>query len=483
MVDQGVTPRGEDYSRWYNDVVKMADLADYAPVRGCMIIKPYGYQLWEGIQAGLDRRFKASGHKNAYFPLFIPMSFIEKESEHVEGFAPELAIVTHGGGKKLDEPLVVRPTSETVIGHAYSQWIHSYRDLPLLINQWANVVRWEMRPRLFLRTTEFLWQEGHTAHATKEEALEETMRMLDIYADFAVNEAAIPVIKGKKSPQEKFAGAEASYTIESMMGNTWALQSGTSHYLGQNFAKAFDIKFLDEQNELQYCHTTSWGVSTRMVGGIIMAHGDDKGLRLPPKLAPIQVVVIPIWRSEDQKDLVMQVIDELERELSDAGIRVHVDSREGLTPGFKFNDWEMRGVPLRMEIGPRDVESGTVVLVRRDLPGKDAKLPTPREGLAQTINDLLFNIQEHMLRQATEFRDARLHRANTYDELKDIVSEGWALMPHCGRPECEAKIKEETKASSRCFPLDINAEWDAGGITCPVCGKPAVGLAYFARAY
>ena len=483
MAEQGVTPRSEDYSRWYNDVVKMADLADSAPVRGCMIIKPYGYELWEGIQSGLDRRFKATGHKNAYFPLLIPMSFIQKEAEHIEGFAPELAVVTYGGGKKLDEPLVVRPTSETVIGYAYAQWVHSYRDLPVLINQWANVVRWEMRPRLFLRTTEFLWQEGHTAHATEEEAVEETMRMLDIYADFAVSDAAIPVIKGRKSTQEKFAGAEASYTIEAMMGNAWALQSGTSHFLGQNFAKAFDIKFLDEENELRYCYTTSWGVSTRMVGGIVMAHGDDKGLRLPPRLAPIQVVIVPIWRTDDQKDAVMEAVEGVRRELVDAGVRVHVDSREGLTPGFKFNDWEMRGVPLRMEIGPRDVESGTAILARRDVLGKDGKRSVSQAGIARTISDLLVEIQDHMLVQATEFRDAHLHRANTYDELKEIVSDGWALIPHCGSAECEAKIKEETKASSRCFPLEENAKWNADGATCPVCGKPAIGLAYFSRAY
>ncbi|RLE34759.1 proline--tRNA ligase, partial [Candidatus Acetothermia bacterium] len=315
MTAQGVTPRGVDYARWYTDVVQMAELADYAPVRGCMIIKPYGYELWENIKSALDRRFKASGHKNAYFPLLIPMSFIEKEADHVEGFAPELAVVTHGGGKKLDEPLVVRPTSETVIGHAFADWIQSYRDLPLLINQWANVVRWELRPRLFLRTTEFLWQEGHTAHATEEEARAETMEILDQYADFAVNDAAIPVIKGKKSDQEKFAGAGASYSIEAMMGNKWALQSGTSHFLGQNFAKAFDIKFLDESNELQYAWTTSWGVSTRMVGGIVMAHGDDKGLRLPPRLAPIQAVIVPIWKTEEEKEAVDRSIDEVRAQL------------------------------------------------------------------------------------------------------------------------------------------------------------------------
>ena len=483
MTSQGVTPQSEDYARWYTDVVQKADLADYAPVRGCMIIKPYGYELWENIQAALDRRFKATGHKNAYFPLFIPMSFIRKEAEHVEGFAPELAVVTHGGGKKLEEPLVVRPTSETVIGHAFAEWIQSYRDLPLLINQWSNVVRWEKRPRLFLRTTEFLWQEGHTAHATKEEAQEETMRMLEIYADFAINEAAIPVIEGLKSTQEKFAGADDSYSIEAMMGNKWALQSGTSHNLGQNFSKAFDIKFLDENNDLQYCFTTSWGVSTRMVGGIVMAHGDDKGLRLPPRLAPIQVVVIPIFKTDEQKNLVLETIGGISESLITAGVRIHVDDREGLTPGFKFNDWEMRGVPLRMEIGPRDVKTATVVLVRRDVHGVEGKQSVQAAELVSTVTRLLDEIQANMLAQATAFRDANLHEAASYDDLKEIVKDGWALIPHCGTPECEDRIKAETKASSRCFPLDLNEEWYPKGVTCSACGKPAQGRAYFARAY
>ncbi len=483
MTSQGVTPQSEDYARWYTDVVQKADLADYAPVRGCMIIKPYGYELWENIQGALDRRFKATGHKNAYFPLLIPMSFIHKEAEHIEGFAPELAVVTHGGGKELEEPLVVRPTSETMIGHAFAEWIQSYRDLPLLINQWANVVRWEMRPRLFLRTTEFLWQEGHTAHATKEEAQEETMRMLDTYADFAINEAAIPVIKGLKSTQEKFAGADDSYSIEAMMGNKWALQSGTSHNLGQNFSKAFDIKFLDENNDLQYCFTTSWGVSTRMVGGIVMAHGDDKGLRLPPRLAPIQVVVIPIFKTDEQKNLVLETIGGVRESLITAGVRIHVDDREGLTPGFKFNDWEMRGVPLRMEIGPRDVKAATVVLVRRDVSGVEGKQSVQATELVSTVTRLLDEIQANMLAQATAFRDVNLHEAASYDDLKEIVKDGWALIPHCGTPECEDRIKAETKASSRCFPLDLNEEWYPKGVTCSACGKPAQGRAYFARAY
>jgi len=483
MAAQGVTPRSEDYARWYTDVVKMADLAENAPVRGCMIIKPYGYELWENIKNALDSRFKATGHRNAYFPLLIPMGFIEKEAEHVEGFAPELAVVTHGGGKELEEPLVVRPTSETVIGHAFSDWIQSYRDLPLLINQWCNIVRWEKRPRLFLRTTEFLWQEGHTAHATKEEAIEETLRMLDVYADMAINECAIPVIKGLKSQQEKFAGAVDSYSIEGMMGNSWALQSGTSHFLGENFAKAFDIQYLDEENELQYAWTTSWGVSTRMVGGVIMAHGDDQGLRLPPRIAPIQVVITPIWKTAEDEELVFRNAKQVEDLLREVGVRVHLDSREGLSPGFKFNDWEMRGVPVRLEIGPRDVEGQSVMAARRDVPGKEGKQAIPVDGLATQIPALLNDIQQSMLDTATQFRDARLHEASTYDELKEQVSDGWSLIWHCGTPECEDRIKEETKASSRCFPLELNETWRPSGATCAVCGKPAFGRAWFSRAY
>ena len=483
MASQGVTPRSEDYSRWYTDVVQKADLADYAPVRGCMIIKPYGYELWENIRAALDKRFKATGHKNAYFPLFIPMSFIQKEAEHVEGFAPELAVVTHGGGKELEEPLVVRPTSETVIGHAFAQWIQSYRDLPLLINQWANVVRWELRTRLFLRTMEFLWQEGHTAHATEEEAQQETIQMLDVYADFAINEAAIPVIRGRKSNQEKFAGAEASYSIEAMMGNKWALQAGTSHNLGQNFARAFNIQFQDENNELRYCWTTSWGLSTRMVGAVVMAHGDDQGLRLPPRLAPIQVVVVPIFKTDEDKQAVMNAVLRVCDPLLTVGIRLHIDDRQEVTPGFKFNDWEMRGVPLRLEIGPKDVEKGTVALARRDVPGKTGKEIVPQEGLVATVTRLLNDIQKNLLRQATEFRDANLHEARDYKEFKRTVEDGWALIWHCGTAACEDRIKDETKATSRNFPLDLNPEWHPKGKVCTVCGQPAQGRAYFARAY
>nr|MBN1229072.1 proline--tRNA ligase [Anaerolineae bacterium] len=483
MTSRQIASQDEDYARWYNDIVQKADLADYSPVRGSMIIKPYGYELWENIQGGLDRRFKATGHKNAYFPLFIPMSFIEKESKHIEGFAPELAVVTHGGGKELEEPLVVRPTSETVIGHAFSKWIHSYRDLPLLINQWANVVRWEMRTRLFLRTMEFLWQEGHTAHATEEDAIEETMRMLDVYVDFAINEAAIPVIKTRKSESERFAGAIETYSIEAMMGNKWALQSGTSHYLGQNFAKAFDIMYTDESNERQYCYTTSWGVSTRMVGAIVMAHGDDRGLRLPPRLAPIQVVVVPIYRDEEQHDLVMNAVLDICDPLITVGMRVHIDDREGLTPGFKFNDWEMRGVPVRMEVGPRDVENNSVMLVRRDQEGKAAKQSASRDNLIQTVSRLLNDIHREMLAQATAFRNGNIRLVDTYDALKEAVTDSWALAYHCGQPACDATVKEDTKASSRGFPLDKNETWSPDGEKCVVCGKQALGMAYFSRAY
>lgn len=494
--EKALTSRAEDFSAWYNEVVQRAELADYSPVRGSMVIRPYGYALWENMHGALDDMFKATGHQNAYFPLFIPLSFIAREAEHVEGFAKEMALVTHtrviadgSGGlvpdpaSALEEPLVVRPTSETIIYDAFSKWVQSYRDLPLLINQWANVVRWEMRPRLFLRTMEFLWQEGHTAHATAQEAKDETMRMLDVYADFARTDAAIPVIEGRKSAREKFAGAESSYTIEAMVGNTWALQSGTSHYLGQNFAKAFNIQFLDEQNELRLCYTTSWGVSTRMVGGIVMTHGDDTGLRLPPRLAPIQVVIVPIWRKPEERTAVSERVAEVRGALTAAGVRVHVDDREGITPGFKFNDWEMRGVPLRMEIGPRDVAAGSVVIARRDLPGRDGKETLSAEGLPRAVPQLLDSVQAALLSQATAFRDAHLHEAATYDELKEIVADGWALIPHCDMPACEERIKDETKASSRCFPIELNRDWKSGSVRCPVCGEPAVGLAYFGRAY
>ena len=483
MSQQGVTPQSEDFSRWYTDVVQKADLADYSPVRGCMIIKPYGYELWEGVKGGLDRRFKATGHQNAYFPLFIPESFLKKEAEHVEGFSPELAVVTIGGGKELEEPLVVRPTSETIIGWAFQKWIQSHRDLPLLINQWANVVRWELRTRLFLRTMEFLWQEGHTAHASHEEARSETMQMLDVYTDFAVNDAAIPVIPGRKSDQERFAGALFSYSIEAMMRDRRALQAGTSHDLGQNFAKAFDIQYTDDNNELQYCWTTSWGVSTRMVGAIVMSHGDDKGLRLPPRLAPVQVVIVPIFRNEDEQGPVIETVQRLSAALRDAGLRIHIDDRENLSPGYKFNDWEMRGVPLRMEIGPKDVAKNSVALARRDVAGKAGKQFVAQEGLVETVRALLDDIQAGLLQQATEFRDSHLREiTGGYDELIRVIRDDeWALAWFCGSAACEQRVKEDAQAVSRCFPLEQPHPGQTGA--CAICGGAADEMAYFAKAY
>lgn len=478
MADDKLTTRSENYSEWYNQVILRTEMADYAPVRGCMVVRPYGWALWENIQGQLDKRFKATGHQNAAFPLFIPMSFLEKEKEHVEGFSPELAVVTIGGGEKLEEPLVVRPTSETIIGYMYSKWIKSYRDLPVLINQWGNVVRWELRTRMFLRTLEFYWQEGHTAHATAEEAEAETRRMLDVYTDFAVNEAAVPVIPGRKSSTEKFAGASCSYTIEAMMGDTKALQAGTSHNLGQNFAKAFDIRFLDQQNALQYCWTTSWGLSTRFIGAIIMTHGDDQGLVLPPRLAPIQVVIVPIYRSDAERSMVMPVVERIRQELS--GFRIHVDDRDGLTPGFKYNDWEMRGVPLRIEVGPKDVEKGTVAAARRDIPGKAGKAFISQENLAGQVATLLDEIQLNLLNKARAFRDANIHDPKDYEELKEVVQNGWAYSWWCGNAECEAKVKEETKATTRCLPLD-QPQGETGH--CIVCGEPATEKVYFAKAY
>ncbi|MDK2981972.1 MAG: prolyl-tRNA synthetase [Chloroflexota bacterium] len=467
----------ENYSEWYNQVIQRAELADYAPVRGCMVVRPYGWAIWENIQKALDQRFKETGHVNAAFPMFIPMSFLEKEKEHIEGFSPELAIVTIGGGQQLEEPLVVRPTSETVIGHMYAKWIKSYRDLPVLINQWANVVRWEMRTRMFLRTLEFYWQEGHTAHETPAEAQEETLRMLDVYADFAINEAAVPVVKGRKSESEKFAGADTTYSIEAMMGDTRALQSGTSHNLGQHFAKAFDIQYLDRNNELQHCWTTSWGLSTRFVGAIIMTHGDDQGLRLPPRLAPIQVVIVPIYKNDDEKAAVLPVAEKVEQALS--AFRVKLDAREELTPGFKFNDWELRGVPLRIEIGPKDVQKEAVMLARRDIPGRDGKTSVGLEGLAEKVSDMLVEIQAGMLQQATDFRKAHTFEPADYAELQQIVENGWALAHWCGSAECEAKVKEDTKATLRNIPFDMQ---DSGG-KCIVCGQPANEKAIFSKAY
>jgi len=476
---EAVTPRSEDYSRWYTDVVQKAELADYSPVPGCMVIRPYGYTLWENIQQALDRRFKDTGHVNAYFPVFIPMSFLQKEAEHVEGFAPQLAVVTHGGGEKLDEPLVVRPTSETVIGYMYAQWVKSYRDLPVLINQWANVVRWELRTRFFLRTREFLWQEGHTAHETADEAQEETLRMLEVYRDFAENEAAMPVIKGRKSESEKFAGAVTSYSIEAMMGDGKALQSGTSHYLGQNFAKAFEIQYLDRGNELQNCWTTSWGVSTRLIGAIIMAHGDDKGLVLPPRLAPIQAVIVPISKSDEERAVVLPVAEDVFNRLKAAGVRVKLDDRTEFTPGWKFNDWEMRGVPLRIEVGPKDVANQSAVLARRDIPGRDGKTFVPQAELETKVPEALVTIQQAMFDKALAFREDRTRRPETYEEFKTAVEDGFALAWWCGDGACEDAIQTETKATNRCIPLDQ----PGGSGQCVHCGKPAQEKALFAKAY
>lgn len=470
-----VTPREEDYSRWYTDLVVKAELADYAPVRGCMIIRPYGYALWENVQKALDAKFKATGHRNAYFPLFIPESFLAKEEEHVEGFAPQLAVVTHGGGKELEEPLIVRPTSETIINAMFAKWIRSWRDLPLLINQWCNVVRWELRTRLFLRTLEFLWQEGHTAHSTAEEAEEEAHRMLEVYKEFAEEEMAIPVIEGRKSESEKFAGAVHTYTIEAMMQDRKALQAGTSHFLGQNFAKAFEITYQTEDNRLEYVWQTSWGLSTRVIGAIIMVHGDDQGLILPPRLAPIQVMIVPIWRSDEQEAQVRKAVEGVKNELK--GVRYEFDDRETYTPGWKFNEWEQKGVPLRLEIGPRDVERKQVVLVRRDTGEKDT---TPLEGLKERIEASLEEVQKNLYRRALALREENSHRVDDYEEFKEILEgPGGFLWAHwCGSAECEAQIKEETKATIRAIPFQEKEEGK-----CIRCGEASIERVVFAKAY
>jgi prolyl-tRNA synthetase len=477
MTEDRLTSQKENFAEWYNQLVLKAELADYAPVRGCMVVRPYGWALWENMTAALDRRFKATGHVNAAFPLLIPMSFFEKEKNHVKGFSPELAVVTIGGGEELEEPLVVRPTSETIIGHMYSKWIKSYRDLPVLINQWGSVVRWEMRTKLFLRTLEFYWQEGHTAHATAQECQEETLRMLNVYADFAVEDGAIPVVKGRKSQSEKFAGADNSYSIEAMMGDTRALQAGTSHNLGQNFAKAFEIQYLDQSNLQQYVWTTSWGLSTRFVGAVIMTHGDDQGLVLPPKLAPFQIIVVPIYKNDEEKSLVMPVVTKVEQELHN--FRLKVDPREEVTPGFKFNDWEMRGVPLRIEIGPKDVHKGTLTLARRDFPGKAGKSFINQEWIEPQIAEVLQSIQATIFERALAFRRANTFDPKDYEELKSVVDKGWAFSWWCGSSECEAQVKEETKATTRCIPL----EQEEGQGACIICGKPATEKAIFGRAY
>src|ERR1700737_1282485 len=452
MAEEKLPTRAEDFSEWYNQLVLKAQLADYAPVRGCMVVRPYGWALWENITQALDRRFKATGHQNVAFPMLIPRSFIDKEKHHVEGFSPERAVVTRGGGEGVAEPLVIRPTSETIIGHMWSKWIQSYRDLPVLMNQWNSVVRWELRTKLFLRTLEFYWQEGHTAHATREEAEAETRQMLDIYADFAVNDAAIPVITGKKSDAEKFAGADHTFSIEAMMGDGKALQSGTSHFLGQNFAQAFDVKYLDQHGQQQFCWTTSWGLSTRMIGAIIMVHGDDQGLVLPPKLAPYQVVIVPIFKTDEEKASVLDTARKLKGELVKANIRVTLDEREGQSPGWKFNGGGWRGVPSGGELGPKDVAKQSAVLARRDRPGREGKISASLADLPQAIERLLAEIQQAMHDKALAFRKANTHDAKTYDDLKKAVETGFAFSPWCGSAECEAKIKEEPPPPTRCIP-------------------------------
>ncbi|MBO0837622.1 MAG: proline--tRNA ligase, partial [Actinobacteria bacterium] len=460
--ERGVTPQSEDFSSWYNDLVTKAELAERGPVRGTMVIRPYGYRMWELYQGVLDQRIKDTGHENAYFPLLIPESYLKREAEHVEGFSPELAVVTHAGGKELEEPLVVRPTSETVIGEMMAKWISSYRDLPLLLNQWSNVVRWELRPRLFLRTTEFLWQEGHTAHLDEADAMRETMQMLDVYAEVAREVAALPVVPGEKTPGERFAGAVKTYSIEGMMRDGKALQAGTSHYLGTNFAKAFGIQYLSQAGEQELCHTTSWGMTTRILGAVIMTHGDDKGLVLPPRIAPYQVVIVPIGRGE-KAEAVREAVDDLAARLKAAGIRAHVDDRPQVSPGFKFNEWEMRGVPLRLEIGPRDLAAGTGLLARRL--GGESKTPVRLETAPETLAAELENFQAFLLQRAAHFRDSRTADVNTWTEFAEAVETGWARVLHCGQPSCEEAIKAETAATPRCIPFDSPAE--AG--TCVRC--------------
>ena len=452
MVEK-ITPMSEDFNEWYTDIIQQAQLADYSPVKGTMVIRPYGYSLWEGVQAYLDKKFKETGHENAYFPLFIPNSFIKKEAEHVEGFSPELATVTHAGGKELEEPLVVRPTSETIINHMFARWIKSHRDLPMLINQWANVVRWEMRTRLFLRTSEFLWQEGHTAHKTQEEATSEALQMLDIYAEFAENAAAVSVVKGIKSANERFAGATTTYSIEAMMKDMKALQAGTSHELGQNFSKAFEIQYSDENNELQHPFQTSWGVSTRLIGMIIMAHGDDKGLQLPPNLAPTQTVLIPIIPNEDSKSLVLETVNNLHEELR-KDYRIKIDDRDNISPGFKFNEWELKGVPLRIEIGPKDIENNSVVFSRRD--GVNGKSSISIDDVSQKLKENLDDIQSNLLETSKNFRKENTIHVDSKAELIDTLNStpGFVTCYWDENTSDEIEIKDLTKATLRCYLLD-----------------------------
>ena len=476
-MSKGVTKQSKDFSQWYNDIVREADLADNGPVKGTMIIKPYGYALWENIKKNADEMFKETGHKNAYFPMLIPKNFMEKEADHVDDFAPECAVVTHGGGKELGEPLYVRPTSETIIWSAYEKWIDSYRDLPILINQWANVVRWEMRTKLFLRTTEFLWQEGHTAHATAEEAIDETKKMIEVYRKLAEEYMAIPVYVGKKTDAEKFPGAVDTYTIEAMMGDKKALQAGTSHFLGQNFAKAFDVTFLNEDNEQEYVYASSWGISTRLVGGLIMTHGDDQGLILPPKIAPYQVVIIPIWKNEEQKEKVMNKVNEYTTLLDNANIRFNVDDDEQKSPGWKFNQWEMKGVPLRIEIGPRDLEDEQVALARRDTGDKNF---IPEEKVLPTVEEQLQEIQEAMYQKARKFRNENTHKVSDYEEFKQVISNGGFVKAYwAGDSEMEEEIQKETQATVRCIPLEQPEESGK----CFYTGKETDTMAIFGKSY
>jgi prolyl-tRNA synthetase len=467
---RGLTPQAEDFSAWYNEIVYKADLADLSPVRGSIIVRPYGYALWENIQRVVDGMFKATGHENLYFPLLIPTSFFEREANHVEGFSPELAVVTHAGGKELEEPLAIRPTSETIVGEMYSKWVQSYRDLPLLYNQWCNVMRWELRTRPFLRTTEFLWQEGHTAHATAEEAMAETRQMLEVYAEFAERYAALPVFRGEKTPGERFAGAKNTYTIEAMMRDGKALQAGTSHYMGENFARAFNITFNDVNNEQAFAHTTSWGLSWRVIGAIIMAHGDDKGLLMPPLLAPHQVVVVPIYRATDDEARVrvLAAVDTLHAELRGAGVRVKVDDRPGMSPGWKFNEWEQKGVPLRLELGPKDLDEGVAQLADR-LSGE--KRPVKLANLAQTVPAELTAFHEALYARARAFRDAHIVEVDTLEDFKARVDDGYFVYAtHCGDAESERWLQETTKATARCVPFDGPS---AEGSVCVHTGKPS----------
>jgi len=474
-----ITLKSDDFSKWYGEIIRKAELADYAPIKGMMVIRPYGYSIWENIQSSLDRRIKASGHTNAYFPLLIPESFLQKEAEHLEGFSPEVAWVTQGGKEELEERLAVRPTSEAIIGSMYSKWIKSYRDLPVLINQWANVIRWEKVTRPFLRTTEFLWQEGHTAHETSEEAQEETLNILELYREFAESELAIPVLSGKKTDKEKFAGASATYCIEALMSDGKALQMGTSHNLGQHFSKVFNIRFEDRNQKLQYAWQTSWGVSTRLVGALIMAHGDDSGIKIPPMIAPIQVIIVPIsvgsW-----KETVLPEALKLEQELSGAGIRVKLDTREEFTPGWKFSDWEMRGVPLRLEIGPRDIKNRQVVAARRDT---REKINISLDHVVEKSRELLKAIQAQMLEKARRFQLDNTHEVRDYEEFKQVMESkrGFIKTFWCGDPACEDRVKDETMATIRVVLTPEQSGGEKG--VCLTCGKQTGNVVYFARAY